>query len=238
MQRRLSLWVLLCSILASGLVALVAIGAVQAAAAPKGVTGAFKLVYSRIPKGSAEPSFQVKMDGTFWAAEDSFAAETSYPMPGGGSEKARILVLDNGSKLLLLYPETMNYRRVQLGNGDKEYLKTIPTTVGTYFSATPEQLIKDGINIASQGRVKVNNESLIAYCARLPEGVKPTAIGRDGQEWNLMLYFNPGNRRIRMMRAYTADADLKLYISDVKKSEVSLARFKVPSGYYEMKPGD
>lgn len=208
------------------------------AEAPEGVTGAFKMIYSRTPKGSSEPSFQVKMDGTFWAAGNNFAAETAYPMPGGASEKVRILVLDRGSKLLLLYPETMNYRSVQLGSGDKEYLKTIPTTVGTYFTATPEQLIRDGINITSQEKVKVNNESLLAYRARLPDGVEPTAIGRDGQEWNLMLYFNPSNRRIRMMRAYTADADLKLYISGVKHAEVNPARFKVPSGYYEMKPGE
>lgn len=207
------------------------------AAAPEAVTGAFKMIYSRTPKGSSEPSFQVKMDGTFWAAKDSFAAETAYPMPGGASEKVRILVLDRGSKLLLLYPETMNYRSVQLGAGDKEYLKTIPSTIGMYFDATPEQLLKDGINIALQGKVKVNNENLLAYRARLPDGVESTEIGRGGQEWNLMLYFSPSNRRVRMMRAYTADADLKLYISGVKHAEVNPARFKVPSGYYEMKPG-
>ncbi len=237
MQRLVSPRALLCCILASCLIS-TAVSSPVIATAPEGITGVFKMIYSRTPKGSSEPSFQAKMDGTFWAAGNSFAAETAYPMPGGGSEKVRILVLDRGNKLLLLYPETMNYRRIQLNSGDKEYLKTIPSTVGTYFSATPEQLLKDGINITPKGKVKVNNESLLAYSARLPDGVEPTAIGRDGHEWNMMLYFSPGSRRIRMMRAYTADADLKLYISGVKHSEVSPSRFNVPTGYYEMKPAD
>lgn len=236
MQRRVSLRALLSYILASCLLA-TGVNNAASAATPEGVTGAFNLIYSRTPKGSAEPSFQVKMDGTFWASGDSFSAETAYPMPGGSSEKVRILVLDRGNKLLLLYPETLNYRRVQLGSGDKEYLKAIPSTVGTYFTATPEQLIKDGIKIVSQGKEKVDNESLLAYSAKLPDGAEPTAIGRGGQEWSLMLYFSPGNRRIRMLRAYTADADLRLYISGVQHSDVSPARFKVTSGYYEMKPG-
>jgi hypothetical protein len=212
-------------------------GQVQAATA-EGVSGTFRVVYSRMPKGSAEPSFQMKMDGKFWSAGSSFAAETTYPMPGGGNEKVRILVLDQGNKLLLLYPETMNFRRVQLGDSDKVYLKTIPSTVGTYFTATPERLMKDGINIAPKGKVKVNNENLLAYSARLPDGAEAAVAGNGGQQWNLMLYFSPSTRRIRMMRAYTADADVKLFIDDVRHAKVNADRFIVPSGYYEMKPGD
>lgn len=212
--------------------------AATVAAASSGITGSFHLTFARTPKGSSQPSYEVKMDGKFWSGKNSFAAETAYPIPGGGSEKVRILLLEDCSKLLLLYPETLNYRRIHLADDAKAILKTIASTVGASFTATPEMLAKNGVNLVPLGKRTINGESLLAYRVKLPGGKEQTVTSTSGQEWKLLLYFMPKGRRMRMMRAYTPEADLRLFISDVNQSQLADDRFTVPNGYYELKPED
>lgn len=205
-------------------------------AAPGGITGSFRLTYARLPTGSSQPSFEVKMDGKFWSSGNNFAAETAYPIPGGGSEKVRILLLEDCSKLLLLYPETMNYRRIQLSYEKEALLKTVSSAVGSSFTATPEMLTKSGIILNPLGKQAINGESLLAYRVHLPDGKKPAVTSVSRQEWNLLLYFTPKGRRIRLMRAFAPGTEFRLLINDVKQSQMADDKFKVPSGYYQLKP--
>lgn len=223
--------------LAAFIAATVLIGALcgyACLAAEVGLQGSFTLTFSRTPPGSSEPSYQVNMDGTFICAPSKFSAETSYPIPGGGSEKIRLLVLEQGTKLVVLYPETLNYRRIPLGEDSQELLKVISTSIGDYFNATPERLVKAGLSLESLGALNVRGESLLAYKVRLPNMKEPMVIGNTGQEWRLMLYFSPKGRKIRAVRVYSEESDLKLLFSNVRKKQPAASEFAIPNGYYEL----
>jgi hypothetical protein len=205
-------------------------------AATNGVSGAFTLVYSRQPAGSAEPSFTMTIPGTFAASASNFMAEATYSMPGGGSENVRLLLLDNAQKLLLLYPETLNYRKIEMQSDLRKLMSTIPKSIGTYFEATPESLQKQGINLISEGRVTIDGDKLLAYKAQMPAGGTPSVKDSSGKEWTLKLYFTPKDKRLRMLQVSTADSRLRLKLANVKRAENKPSIFKVPNGYYETEP--
>ncbi len=217
-------------------VAAVVLAAGAFASASSGITGSFRLTVAKVLKGSDQHTIVAKMEGKFWSCGKSCAAETAYPFPGGGTEKVCILLIEDGNKLLLLYPETMNYRRIQLSDESKALLKTVSPAIGTSFAATPEMFANSGFSLEPLGRQDVEGESLLAYRLKLPDGKEPAVKGTSGQEWKLRLYFMPNHRRLRMMRVCTPELDLRLFISGVKQSELDDDVFNVPIGYYELKP--
>jgi hypothetical protein len=208
----------------------------QTRAAPTGISGSFELYFARQPAGSAEPAFTMTIPGTFAAADNDFVAEVNYPLPGGGTERARLLLLDNAQKLLLLYPETLNYQRIVVKGDVNRLLSAVPEIVGGYFNATPESLQEDGFKLSSQGRVVVGGEKLLAYTTLLSDGAEASVKGEAGEEWKLTLYFMPSTKHLRLLQVKSANSVVRLKLQNVKKGKVNPDRFKVPSGYYETEP--
>lgn len=208
--------------------------AVAAAHSPRGIAGSFELYFARTVGANPEPSLEARTQGSFAAQDGNLWAEAAYPLPGGGEERAALLVRPGG-ETFIIYPETRNYQRVVVGENGTNLLALIPDIVSRYFDATPQRLRELGVSLTARGRQTVAGERLAAYEAGEAASRATTASG-GSVSWELTLYFHLQTQRLRVLQVTAPGREVRLTLTQARREDIPGKRFELPAGYYELEP--